>query len=296
MSLMKKTVVALMAVSAFAWADVAFDTVVKKAQSGDAAAQAELAEAYSIGSEIDLNTAEAMKWAKKAADQGSPEGLFLMAFFTETGLGVVADKVRGREWYKLAADKGHLKAQGIVGKAHFEEGDYVNAKVWLHKAAERGDADSLSIIGNMYAEGKGEDKDEEKALNIWKEASAKESQEGLYALALCYQNGKGVEKDEVKAMELFRKAMKAGNDLAIIWVAMEFYNGSAKVPADKERALAYFGYAADEANDPEGHYMQGVCYEQGEGTAQDLDMAKACYKEAADMGHEAAKKALERLK
>jgi TPR repeat protein len=52
---------------------------------------------------------------------------------------------------------------------------------------------------------------------------------------------------------------------------------------------------AAEAGHPVAQYQIGVLYERGQGTARDLNAARAWYVRAAAQGHEDAKRQLERI-
>jgi FOG: TPR repeat, SEL1 subfamily len=50
------------------------DEIRAKAEVGDAAAQVQLGDAYDIGAGVKRDVAEAVKWYRKAAEQGDAEG------------------------------------------------------------------------------------------------------------------------------------------------------------------------------------------------------------------------------
>lgn len=89
----------------------------RKANSGDAAAQAEIAKLFMIlGKSVDQSDSNAefkvaYEFSKKAADQGNPEGLYLLGLCYEYGRGVESDTKKAAEAYKKAADQGHAPSQ-----------------------------------------------------------------------------------------------------------------------------------------------------------------------------------------
>ena len=58
-----------------------------------------------------------------------------------------------------------------IGSKHFGEGDYDKAVEYFTKAAELGDADAHNELGNMYCEGEGVEKDEDKGVYHLKKAA-----------------------------------------------------------------------------------------------------------------------------
>lgn len=53
---------------------------------------------------------EAYLWAKKAAEQGLAKAEYAVGYFTETGIGCVADLNESRSWYRAAAEHGDKRA------------------------------------------------------------------------------------------------------------------------------------------------------------------------------------------
>lgn len=80
-----------------------------RANAGDAAAQAVLAEGYmelggsleQAGAQDDYN--ESFKWAQKAANQNNPEGMYMMGLSYEHGRGCEQDQRKAVEYYQKGA-------------------------------------------------------------------------------------------------------------------------------------------------------------------------------------------------
>ena len=90
----------------------------EKAIAGDAAAQAELSQLYMLlGNSMDLSDTstedyrEAFKWAKKAADQDNPDGLYQLGLCYEHGRGTKEDSEEAAKAYQKASDQGHAPSQ-----------------------------------------------------------------------------------------------------------------------------------------------------------------------------------------
>ena len=75
------------------------------------------------------------------------------------GRGVPQDYAKAVRWYRRAAEQGHANAQFNLGNMYFHgrgvPEDYPEAVRWLHLAAEQGDADAQFNLGLMYEYGAG---------------------------------------------------------------------------------------------------------------------------------------------
>ena len=92
--------------------------------------------------------AEAVKWFRKAAEQGDPNGQDDLASMYESGDGVRQNNAEAAaRWYRKAAEQGVPGAQSSLGLLYFSgEGvpqDYAQAYKWLYLAAERMPASSV---------------------------------------------------------------------------------------------------------------------------------------------------------
>lgn len=94
-------------------------------------------------------------------------------------IGIPANPGEAVKWYRKAAENGHLLAQYEMGKIyHSGEGvakDQVEAFKWWLKAAEQGHATSLFNIGVMYYLGRGTTKDFSEAARWFRIRSNQEN-------------------------------------------------------------------------------------------------------------------------
>ena len=66
-------------------------------------------------------------------------------------------------------------------------------------------------LGWMYANGRGVEQDEAKAVELYRAAAEQGWAPAQFNLGLMYANGQGVEQDEAKAVELYRAAAEQGD-------------------------------------------------------------------------------------
>ena len=58
---------------------------------------------------------EAVKWYRKAAEQGNADGQNMLGLSYATGAGVTKDSFEAVKWFFKAAEQGHTEAQGNLG-------------------------------------------------------------------------------------------------------------------------------------------------------------------------------------
>ena len=155
----------------------------KAAEQGDAAAQCGLGFSYAIGQGVSQNFTEAVKWFRKSAEQGNADAQFYLGVSYAQGQGVPQDYAEAVKWCRKAAEQGHALAQNKLGYC-YKNGqgvpqDYAEAVKWYRKAAEQGLADAQCN------------------------------------LAFCYDEGQGVPQNYTEAVKWYRKAAEQGNSDAI---------------------------------------------------------------------------------
>ena len=79
----------------------------------DAGAQNELGLAYAEGADVGKNEAEAVKWYRKAAEQGDAPAQYNLGVMYGEGRGVGKDEAEAAKWYRKAAEQGYPNAQSV---------------------------------------------------------------------------------------------------------------------------------------------------------------------------------------
>lgn len=237
----------------------------KKADKGDAAAQAALGDYFYEGKETFglKNSPWAKEWYLKAEKGGNAHA--------ETMLGVIY----GEDWR---------------GPSPVER-DPVESFKYFDKAAAHGDALGQFYLGRCYEFGLGVKKDIESAKASYEKAAGQGLPKGALALGNFYFFGSGVPKDYKRARALFEKAGNeplAQNNLGYI------YEKGLGVPVDIGKALALYQQAADQGL-PVGEESLADLYREGLGVQKDITLARQWYSKAARHGNLSAKKKLERL-
>jgi TPR repeat protein len=119
--------------------------------------------------------AEAMRWYRKAADQGNAAAQTNIGYLYYRGWGVAQDYAEAMRWYRKAADQGNATAQNNIGELYyFGHGvptDFSQAMIWYRKAADQGNAAAQYNVGYLYDKGLGVTRDPAQA-RIWMQKAA----------------------------------------------------------------------------------------------------------------------------
>jgi len=111
-------------------------------QAFGAEAQYSLANSYAMGQGVAQDNVEAVKWYRKAAEQGHVEAQLILGRMYFNGDGVPEDAVETVKWVRKAAEQGYAKAQIVLANMYdIGQGvpkDYVAAYMWLNLAAAQG--------------------------------------------------------------------------------------------------------------------------------------------------------------
>ena len=91
------------------------DTLISKANAGDPFSQIELGLVYENANGVTQDYSEAVKWYRKAAEQGYAQGQSNLGFMYEKGRGVTQDYSEAVKWYRKAAEQGEPAGQSNLG-------------------------------------------------------------------------------------------------------------------------------------------------------------------------------------
>src|SRR5690349_21316305 len=125
----------------------------------------------------------------------------------------------------------------------FDQGQYLTALKLAEEAASRGEPQANTLIGRIYAEGLGVQKDLKRAFEYYRRAADLGDVQGTFALGLAYAEGLGVAKDRKAAADLFEKAALTGHAEANYNLGLLFLKGDGK-PENPIRAFQHIRYAA----------------------------------------------------
>jgi TPR repeat protein len=187
-------------------------TTYKGAKANDADDQHKLGESFLLGTGI-RDPVQAVRWFRKAADQGHLEATFSLARLYEDGRGVERNVTEMERLYIYAAEQGHVRSMYFLGYLYqFDDGrrDFSKAVHWFRQAAERNDSSAQMRIGYLYEDGLGTPRNEAEAAKWYlRAAQNKYSPTAYLPLWAMYKSGRGVNKNQDEAAKWYSKAQES---------------------------------------------------------------------------------------
>lgn len=197
---------------------------------------------------------EAFSWLSKASEKGHILSMTLLAGMYSDGLGTSADQNKALMWTERAAEKGDQISMYKVAAMYWNRQDQTQAFKWYKISAEHDNPSSMNMLGLMYYEGTGTEKNMTEAVKWIKKSAEEKNSGGLFTLAEFYRTGTGVTQNLAEAYNLYVQSAEKGNHQAM--------------------------------------YVLGIMYKEGVYVSADLAMAKEWLQKAADKGNEQAKQQL----
>ena len=310
------------------------ESVRKRAEAGDAAAQRALGFRYSQGVDVEKDEKMAFEWTKKAALQDDAKAMLNLAGKFAKGAGTAKNKTAAVAWYRKAAkefqvlaEKGEkLDLQPLchVGQELLEDESLHAPDVgmmFLGIAAKCGDAEAVRLFGEQYDLGMS-GKDFNMAL-LWLRKVSQRGDEGVAAIIdrihevassrlLQELHDKAEVGDREAAgrfnecMKLYKQSLTGEREIGLIecnaltgYVPAQAQLGIAymlgrSVAQDMEKAVEWLRKAADQ-----GEYRAmlwlGTAYEHGHGVVKDDWMAFDLWRRSHELGWDPATEKLRSL-
>ncbi len=271
------------------------EALLKMAGNGNAKAQYEVGRRYQFGKGVATNAVEAIKWYRKAAEQGLAEaqfalGLFMLAY---PDIGVEPNLSEAGKWiskaaeqYRKVAEQGNAEAQIKLAdcleltKLVGPKNDAAEAVKWYRKAAEQGNAEAQRRLAECYRKGQGVERDKTEAVKWYQKAAEQGDAEAQLELAICYYFGKVVERNYLEVVKWCRMAADQGLEEAQCLLGICYENGYG-VKKDDFEAVNYYRKAADQGQVVAQAYL-GDCYYFGKGIEENKHKAVEWYRKAVD--------------
>lgn len=270
----------------------AMDYYAKAATAGHAGAQFKMGVLWLHNIHGVKNVELAKTWIEKAAAQGQPNALYVLAAnylqdeeiacTTDCVLQLPRDEAKGLNLLQQAADAGSDNAQCCLSLCYkkgkyMEQDDKMAFKLMQASCNTAANGERVNMLGDAYRDGKGVEQDYKEAARCYQWASKNGSLQALYSLAQMYQEGKGVEQDEEMADKLMQHLHET-----MRWLKDDI------IPLQTVKEQA-------ENGDPDAMYQLGNRYNKGDGVEQDAAKAVELYTKAAENGNSSAAIALARL-
>ena len=281
---------------------------------------------YGKGKDISASKSkyDTVESLRRAAGRGDAEAQYRLARRYMTGDGVPRNPQEAFKLIRKSADQNHAGAQAVLGMAYLSGmpgGSKDEGLRLIQRSAQRGNAVGQATLGQLYLTGMGMPKNERKGIFLMRKAADSGDPDGQMALASCYRDGRGVPKNDQEAIRWYQKSADQGNANAWLmlgliykdqgkledaircfskagdqgnanaWLMLGFiYKDQGKL----EDAIRCFSKAGDQGRQPLGNcfFTMGKNYELGIGCVPNQAEAVKWYRQAANLGNEFAKEAL----
>jgi TPR repeat protein/Flp pilus assembly protein TadD len=227
--------------------------------------------------------AAAERWARMAAESGSPDGQAVLAFILGSGPEAMRNVEEADRWYERSAAGG--SAHGKLGHAlalsrRGGEACTTEAAAQLAGAAAAGLPTACYLLGVVTANGVGAPRDETEAAALFQRAAEAGHRSGQLRWGLALLHGLGVEPNPSQGESWLRRAALAGDAEAAVRVG-QLYAGGDEAQANPLEAMAWFRRAAEAGRIDATHAL-------GRLNLADADEAARWFRIAAAAGDPAA--------
>jgi TPR repeat protein len=216
--------------------------------------------------------------------------LFMVGRAHFEGLGTKTNANLGVDFFRRAAELGHIGASSYLGFALLQgkgvTKDLTQGRAQFSVAINQdNDAYAMMQMALSYRAEMSESPDVQLAQQWYQKAFAAGEPSAYVALAYMYSNGEfKIPQDQAnrRAVDLLDLALDAGSQKAYIRLAYSYLTG---VGADKDYGKAYSLYqSAVDAGQAEGFAGIGYMFEAGLGRPVDLEQAEKWYLRGVEVG------------
>ncbi|WP_066767466.1 SPOR domain-containing protein [Sphingobium sp. CCH11-B1] len=151
--------------------------------------------------------AKAIAEWRPLAEAGDPDAQFNLGQAYKLGRGVQSDMAMAINWYRKAAQQGHLRAEDSLGLLMFQQGDRAGAMPYLERAASRGEPRAQYIVGTSLFNGDVIGKDWVRAYALMSRASAAGLSQATTSLE---QMGKYIPEDQRRQGTALAASLETG--------------------------------------------------------------------------------------
>lgn len=284
----------------------AFDSVLVKAEAGDAFCQYTVANSYfwwdflriqnkgrdTFSGEEEYkeylreNISKCEDWFWKAFRGG----MYLAAnnlnrYYTQGDEDIIAPRpALAKNLFKDGAGMGYPIHQWIYADDLKEEGRHEEALSWYKQAAQGGQLECWFCVGLAYEEGEGVQQDLVYAAQCYEKGLAQKKDSGkrigcANRLGAMYYEGKGVEKDYAKAFQLLKYGYDHNTKFGVCYLGKCYFRGLG-VQQDYVKAREFLEQV--DWNNKEAFYMLGAIYGQGLGVPADIKKGVEYLQKAGD--------------
>ena len=231
----------------------------------------------------------ALRWARRAAAEGSPEAQALVGYILTSGPEHLRDAEAGDDAYRRSAAAGDPR--GRLGHAlallrHGGPDAVRQGAVEMGLAAAAGLPTALYLLGVMRERGAGLERDGAEAIRLYGRAAAIGHRSAQARLGLAMVEGHGVARNVVEGESWLRRAAVAGDVEAAALIG-DLYARGGDLPPNYAEAAMWYGRAAAAGHAAAARQL-GLLHLTGAGVPRDPDEAARWFGRASEGGDAAA--------
>jgi TPR repeat protein len=267
------------------------ELLLQQANKGDVSAQRQLGFIYEK-SGSDQDSTEAVKWFRKASENGDSIARVKLGVALLAGVSVEKDIDEAIKWFRLVADQGDESAPVAMqnlGQLYYYGQDVVKnlpeALRWYRRAADQGWVTSQIELGKLYYNGQGVEQDFDEARNWFRQAAETGDPRGQYYMGLFFYLA-GTNQNTTEAAKWFRRSANQGNVEAQSLLGASLLSGQG-VDKDRAQAKEWFLKSAEGGSFRSQTALGAIFYEDG-----DLITALKWYALSANKGDSISQKKL----
>lgn len=160
---------------------------------------------------------------------------------------------------------------------------YESAIAPLLLAAQMGESEAATHLGDLYFYGHGVDTDYEQSYYWFAKAAQSNNAYAQYSIAFMYIKGQFVEKDDTQVIKWMKLAAENGYTEAQKNMGEYYYYGSFGCRRDMKEAIKWYEMGA-KSNEPTCVFTLGLIYEEGDGVQKNILKAADWYQKGAQAG------------
>ena len=160
---------------------------------------------------------------------------------------------------------------------------YESAIAPLLLAAQMGESEAATHLGDLYFYGYGVDTDYEQSYYWFSKAAQSNNAYAQYSIAFMYIKGLFVEKDDTQVIKWMKLAAENGYTEAQKNMGEYYYYGSFGCRRDMKEAIKWYEMGA-KSNEPTCVFTLGLIYEEGDGVQKNILKAADWYQKGAKAG------------
>ena len=172
-----------------------------------------------LGKLLDWNSDEDFPYVYLYANRGNSDNQWQLGYYFQTGEYVAVNDEEAVRWYKKAADQGHAVAYCSLGDCYASglgvDKDIQIAISLYKKSIAKGETISCSRLGDLYYYGEEVPKNLNTAIYYYELGAKEKDSYSMYSLGYMYYSGEGISKNQNEGLRWIKMAASAGDKNAI---------------------------------------------------------------------------------